>query len=60
MISTNFVLQNIKEGIEGRPVSWYQDIFELIFPNLDREQANQCKSCEWKKEHDAKQSDKDE
>ncbi|KAI1639866.1 ATP-dependent protease La [Biscogniauxia mediterranea] len=54
--------ENIKEGIEGRPVSWYQEVFELVFPNLDREQANQCKSCEWKKEHehDAKETSKDE
>ena len=32
--------QNIKEGIEGRPVSWYRDVFELVFPNLNREAAN--------------------
>ncbi|KAI1658427.1 ATP-dependent protease La [Daldinia decipiens] len=53
--------ENIKEGIEGRPASWYGEIFELVFPNLDREQANRCKICEWKKEHDAKsESDKDD
>ena len=32
--------QNIKEGLEGRPASWYSDVFDLIFPNLDRERAN--------------------
>ncbi|KAI1377576.1 ATP-dependent protease La [Hypoxylon crocopeplum] len=53
--------ENIKEGLEGRPASWYSEIFELVFPNLDREQANRCKICEWKKEHDAKaESEKDE
>ncbi|KAI1461470.1 ATP-dependent protease La [Annulohypoxylon moriforme] len=53
--------ENIKEGIEGRPASWYNEVFELVFPNLDREQANRCKICEWKKEHDAKaESEKDE
>ncbi|KAI8961668.1 ATP-dependent protease La [Daldinia sp. FL1419] len=55
--------ENIKEGIEGRPASWYSEIFELVFPNIDREQANRCKICEWKKEHehDAKsESEKDE
>ncbi|KAI2619956.1 ATP-dependent protease La [Hypoxylon sp. NC1633] len=53
--------ENIKEGLEGRPASWYSEIFDLVFPNLDREQANRCKICEWKKEHDAKaESDKDE
>ncbi|RYP07493.1 hypothetical protein DL764_002500 [Monosporascus ibericus] len=52
--------ENIKEGIEGRPASWYSEVFELIFPNLDREQANRCKICEWKKskkENDAKEED---
>jgi len=49
--------ENIKEGIEGRPASWYSDIFELVFPNLDREQANACKICEWKKRHDAEKDD---
>ena len=33
-------LQNIKEGLEGRPASWYSDVFNLIFPNIDREKAN--------------------
>ncbi|KAI2636978.1 ATP-dependent protease La [Hypomontagnella submonticulosa] len=53
--------ENIKEGLEGRPASWYSEIFDLVFPNLDKEQANRCKICEWKKEHDSKaESDKDE
>ncbi|KAK8051306.1 Lon protease-like protein- mitochondrial [Apiospora rasikravindrae] len=43
--------ENIKEGIEGRPASWYKDVFELVFPDIDRELANKCKICEWKKEH---------
>ncbi|OLN95535.1 Lon protease-like protein, mitochondrial [Colletotrichum chlorophyti] len=46
--------QNIKEGIEGKPVSWYSDVFELIFPELDRESANKCKACEWKEQNDKK------
>ncbi|KAJ0388319.1 hypothetical protein COL922a_000582 [Colletotrichum nupharicola] len=46
--------ENIKEGIEGKPVTWYSDVFELIFPQLDREAANKCKTCEWQKEHDTK------
>ena len=33
-------MQNIKEGLEGRPASWYSDVFNLIFPNIDREKAN--------------------
>ncbi|KAF7549567.1 hypothetical protein G7Z17_g6298 [Cylindrodendrum hubeiense] len=40
--------QNIKEGIEGHPVAWYSEVFDLIFPNVDRDQANKCKICEWK------------
>ncbi|KAI0161654.1 ATP-dependent protease La [Hypoxylon sp. FL1284] len=53
--------ENIKEGLEGRPASWYSEVFDLVFPNLDREQANRCKICEWAKEHDTKaESHKDE
>ena len=33
-------MQNIKEGIEGRPVSWYSEVFDLVFPNINKEQAN--------------------
>lgn len=51
--------QNIKEGIEGRPASWYSEVFDLIFPNLDREKANRCKACENKKKQDEK-SDEDD
>ncbi|KAL8298397.1 hypothetical protein RB597_006773 [Gaeumannomyces tritici] len=57
--------ENIKEGIEGRPVNWFSEVFDLVFPNLDREKANACKICEWKKEHgqsskDSEQSSKDD
>lgn len=34
------LLQNIKEGIEGHAASWYADVFDLVFPNLDVEAAN--------------------
>ncbi|KAL2258060.1 hypothetical protein VTK26DRAFT_8775 [Humicola hyalothermophila] len=49
--------ENIKEGIEGRPANWYSEVFDLIFPNLDREKANKCKICENKKDNDDKKSD---
>ncbi|KAI3318619.1 lon protease [Xylariaceae sp. AK1471] len=49
--------ENIKEGIEGRPASWYKEIFNLVFPNLHKEQANTCKICEWKKKHGSSSSD---
>lgn len=52
--------QNIKEGIEGRPANWYSEVFDLIFPNLDREKANKCKICEKKKkEKEEKDDDSD-
>ncbi|KAF2091408.1 putative LON domain serine protease [Saccharata proteae CBS 121410] len=38
--------ENIKEGIEGRPVRWYSDVFSSVFQDLDKEQANKL----WKKE----------
>ncbi|KAG0649477.1 Lon protease [Hyphodiscus hymeniophilus] len=47
--------ENIKEGIEGRPAKWYSDVFDLVFPDLDRDQANN----EWKAQL-AKKKDKDD
>ncbi|CAI6090024.1 unnamed protein product [Clonostachys chloroleuca] len=41
--------ENIKEGLEGHPVEWYNEVFELVFPDLDREAANTCKIIEDKK-----------
>ncbi|TGJ88288.1 hypothetical protein E0Z10_g410 [Xylaria hypoxylon] len=49
--------ENIKDGLEGHPASWYKEIFELVFPNLDKEKANTCRICEWKKEHDLSKSE---
>ncbi|KAJ5464033.1 ATPaseAAA-typecore [Penicillium sp. IBT 31633x] len=31
--------ENIKEGIEGHPVNWYSEVFDLLFPSLDNEAA---------------------
>lgn len=39
-------MQNIKNGIEGHPVSWYSDVFNIVFANLDREAANNA----WKEQ----------
>lgn len=33
-------MQNIKEGIEGHPVSWYNDVFDIVFPDVDTEAVN--------------------
>lgn len=38
--------ENIKEGIEGKPVSWYQEVFDLVFPDVDATQINAL----WKKQ----------
>ncbi|KAI9726642.1 MAG: ATP-dependent Lon protease pim1 [Chrysothrix sp. TS-e1954] len=32
--------ENIKEGIEGKPVGWYSEVFDLVFANLDKQKAN--------------------
>ncbi|KAJ5273316.1 ATPase AAA-type core [Penicillium angulare] len=31
--------ENIKKGIEGHPVNWYSDVFNILFPDLDQEAA---------------------
>ncbi|KKA25907.1 Lon protease-like protein [Rasamsonia emersonii CBS 393.64] len=38
--------ENIKEGIEGHPVNWYSDVFNIVFANLDRDAANNA----WKEQ----------
>ncbi|KAK1755762.1 mitochondrial Lon protease [Echria macrotheca] len=50
--------ENIKEGLEGRPASWYSDVFNLIFPNLDREKVNRSFVVEdAKSDHDGDKSE---
>ncbi|KAK5628367.1 hypothetical protein RRF57_004082 [Xylaria bambusicola] len=51
--------ENIKEGIEGRPASWYSEIFDLVFPSLDKEKANTCRISEGKKENESSSSESD-
>ncbi|CAG8973302.1 hypothetical protein HYALB_00000064 [Hymenoscyphus albidus] len=52
--------ENIKEGIEGHPAKWYSDVFDLVFPNLDVEQANnQWKDQLKKKKKADKEKDED-
>ncbi|KAE8377673.1 Lon protease C-terminal proteolytic domain-containing protein, partial [Aspergillus bertholletiae] len=38
--------ENIKEGIEGHAVSWYSEVFDLLFTGLDKNAANHL----WQKE----------
>jgi Lon-like ATP-dependent protease len=47
-------LQNIKEGIEGRPVQWYKEVFDIVFPDLDKDAANKM----WEKELKSKKGDR--
>lgn len=47
--------ENIKDDIEGKPVGWYKEVFDLVFPNLDKSQANNV----WKNQLEAASS-KDE
>ncbi len=42
--------QNIKEGIEGHPVEWYSEVFNLIFPDINKESANKLWEKELKRE----------
>ena len=46
-------MQNIKREIEGKPVDWYSDVFETIFPNLDHDRCSNL----WK--HELKKSGKE-
>lgn len=39
-------------------MSWYTEVFDLVFPNIDQAKANTCKICEWKAQQ--KKKDKDE
>ncbi|KAB5572385.1 Lon protease C-terminal proteolytic domain-containing protein [Coniochaeta sp. 2T2.1] len=45
--------ENIKEGLEGRPAAWYQDVLELVFPKIDEEKASKCVACEIKNKEKA-------
>ncbi|KAK3704797.1 ATP-dependent Lon protease pim1 [Vermiconidia calcicola] len=38
--------ENIKEGIEGKPIDWYADVFALMFPGIEASQVNTL----WKKQ----------
>ncbi|KAL5413206.1 ATP-dependent Lon protease pim1 [Paraphaeosphaeria minitans] len=46
--------ENIKDGIEGRPVSWYNEVFDLVFPGLDQDVSSKL----WEKELKSKKGDR--
>ncbi|THY56374.1 lon protease-like protein [Aureobasidium pullulans] len=52
--------ENIKEGIEGKPVAWYNEVFDLVFPGVDAKQANALWKQQLKKDKEKKdKEDKD-
>ena len=48
--------QNIKEGIEGHGVDWYRDVFDLVFPDLNKKEVSEL----WKKQLKAPKKGKKE
>ncbi|ORX99135.1 lon proteinase, partial [Clohesyomyces aquaticus] len=46
--------ENIKEGIQGKPVGWYHEVFNLVFPDVDRDSASRV----WEKELKVKKGEK--
>jgi Lon-like ATP-dependent protease len=53
-LTPNPVLQNIKEGIEGHPVGWYSQVYDILFSDLDQEAASKV----WQKQLAEKPSKK--
>ena len=53
--------QNIKEGIDGHAASWYSNVFDLVFPDIDHDRASNV----WKEQlakpdkEDAKSNDEE-
>jgi Lon-like ATP-dependent protease len=56
---TLYQKQNIKEGIEGKPVAWYNEVFELVFPGVDAKAANSMWKQQLKKEKKEKREKED-
>ena len=46
--------ENIKEGIEGKPVSWYSEVFSIVFPSIDKDVASKL----WEKDLKSKKGDR--
>jgi Lon-like ATP-dependent protease len=48
--------------MDGQPVEWYTDVFDLVFPNLDRSKAStlwQDQLTKSKSREEAKEESKD-
>lgn len=48
--------ENIKEGITGHPAKWYSEVFDLVFPDLDKTEGNNV----WKDQLSKKKDEDDE
>ncbi|KEF58932.1 lon protease like, mitochondrial [Exophiala aquamarina CBS 119918] len=46
--------ENIKEGIQGHAVDWYNDVFDLVFPDVKKDEVNN----RWRAALKEKDSDK--
>ena len=53
-------VQNIKKGIDGHAASWYSDVFDLVFPNIDAEYANNIWKAQLAKMDKVEHTPKDE
>ncbi|KAG9248460.1 lon protease-like protein [Calycina marina] len=51
--------ENIKEGIQGYPAKWYSEVFDLVFPNLDKTEANNVWKGQFSKKNDEDDEDDD-
>ncbi|EXJ53535.1 lon protease like, mitochondrial [Cladophialophora psammophila CBS 110553] len=52
--------ENIKEGIDGHAVDWYDEVFDIVFPNVTVEEVNsRWKEALERKGKDDKEKDKD-
>ena len=39
IILIGLLSQYIKEGLDGRSVAWYNDVYDLVFANADQERS---------------------
>lgn len=59
-IKAKMVEQNIKEGIEGHAASWYSNVFDLVFPDIDHDRASNVWKSQMTKPEKADATSSDE
>ncbi|KAL5003459.1 Lon protease-like protein, mitochondrial [Aspergillus recurvatus] len=52
--------ENIKSGIQGHAVSWYSEVFDILFADLDKDAANRVWQKQLSEEPKKMSSDQDE